>query len=103
MGTPASSNSTAIAAMAELERSVIRERVVAGMEYARTRGTKWGKPIGRPRAIFRRDQAQALRAQGCSWRQIARQLGVSPTTVRRACQEQSKSQDPCQKPENGLL
>jgi DNA invertase Pin-like site-specific DNA recombinase len=94
---------TIIAATAELERSVIRERVVAGMEYARTRGTKSGKPIGRPRAIFRRDHAQALRAHGSSWRQIARQLGVSPTTVRRACLDQSKSQDPFQKPGNGFL
>ena len=34
---------TIIAAMAELERSVIRERVVAGMEYARARGTKFGQ------------------------------------------------------------
>jgi DNA invertase Pin-like site-specific DNA recombinase len=78
---------TIIAAMAELERSVIRERVVAGLEYARLRGTKSGKPIGRPRAIFRRDEAQELRAQGVSWRQIARKLGVGATTVRRACQD----------------
>jgi DNA invertase Pin-like site-specific DNA recombinase len=65
---------TIIGAMAELERSVIRERVVAGMEYARVRGTKSGKAIGRPRAIFRRDEAQQLRAQGSSWRQIAPSL-----------------------------
>jgi len=78
---------TIIAAMAELERSVIRERVVAGMEYARLRGTKSGKPIGGPRAIFRLDEAQDLRTQGRRWRQIARQLGVSATTVRRACQD----------------
>jgi DNA invertase Pin-like site-specific DNA recombinase len=57
------------------------------MEYARVRGTKSGKAIGRPRAIFRRDEAQQLRAQGSSWRQIARQLGVSATTVGRTCQD----------------
>jgi DNA invertase Pin-like site-specific DNA recombinase len=45
---------TIIAAMAELERSMIRERIMAGIEYARVRGTKSGRPIGRPRAIFRR-------------------------------------------------
>ena len=78
---------TIIGAMAELERHMIQERVVAGMEYARLRGTKSGKPIGRPRAIFRRDEAQELRAQGVSWRQIARKLGVGATTVRRACQD----------------
>ena len=62
---------TIIGAMAELERHMIQERVVAGMEYARLRGTKSGKPIGRPRAIFRRDEAQELRLRGRSWRQIA--------------------------------
>src|SRR6266478_371790 len=75
---------TIIAAMAELERSVIRERVIAGLEYARQHGTKSGKPIGRPRAIFRRDQIEELKEQGLGWRQIGRRLGVSATTIRRA-------------------
>ena len=92
---------TIIGAMAELERHMIQERVVAGMEYARARGTKSGKPIGRPRAIFRRDEAREL--QGRSWRQIARQLGVSATTVRRACQDREQSHDPCQKPRESVL
>jgi DNA invertase Pin-like site-specific DNA recombinase len=34
---------TIIGAMAELERNVIRERIVAGLEHARTRGTKPGR------------------------------------------------------------
>ena len=75
---------TIIAAMAELERSVIRERVIAGLEYARQHGTKSGKPIGRPRAVFRRDQIQELKEQGLGWRLIGRRLGVSATTIRRA-------------------
>ncbi len=75
---------TIIAAMAELERSVIRERVIAGLEYARQHGTKSGKPIGRPRAVFRRDQIEELKEQGLGWRQIGRRLGVSATTIRRA-------------------
>jgi len=48
---------TVIAAMAELERGVIRERVLAGLEYARQRGIRSGRPVGRPPAVFRRDQA----------------------------------------------
>ena len=75
---------TIIAAMAELERSVIGERVIAGLEYARQHGTKSGKPIGRPRAVFRRDQIEELKEQGLGWRQIGRRLGVSATTIRRA-------------------
>ena len=94
---------TIIAAMAELERSVIRERVVAGLEYARIRGTKSGKAIGRPRAIFRRDQAQELRSQGVSWREIARRLGISATTARRACEDPKPCEEPCQNPEEDIL
>jgi len=75
---------TIIAAMAELERSVIRDRVLAGLEYARRNGTKSGRSIGRPRVIFRRDQAKELRAQGCSLGNIARTMGVSIGSVRRA-------------------
>src|SRR5271157_4965870 len=57
-----------IAAMAELERSVIRERVVAGLEHARQCGTRSGRAIGRPRVVFPRDQVAELRSQGVSWR-----------------------------------
>lgn len=74
---------TVIAAMAELERSVIRERVIAGLEHARQRGTKSGKAMGRPRVIFRRDRAIEMRNSGMSWREIAKELGVGATTVRR--------------------
>jgi DNA invertase Pin-like site-specific DNA recombinase len=81
---------TIIAAMAELERSIIRERVAAGVEHARRYGTRSGRAIGRPRAVFRADLIKHLRESGLSWREIARKLGVSSTTVRRAykrCQD----------------
>jgi DNA invertase Pin-like site-specific DNA recombinase len=76
---------TIIAAMAELERSVIRERVQAGLDYARQNGTKSGRPIGRPRAVFDRGAVGALVKAGLSLRQVARKLGVGASTVRRAC------------------
>ncbi len=76
---------TIVAAMAELERSVIRDRVISGLDYARKHGTKSGRSIGRPKAVFRRDQVKVLRAQGQSWREIARAMGVSIASVRRAC------------------
>ena len=79
-----------IGAMAELERSVIRERIMAGLEHARQHGTRSGRPIGRPKAIFRRDEVVALRAQGLSWKQIARKLSTSVTSVRRAYQSLTK-------------
>src|SRR6201993_1117919 len=73
-----------VAAIAELERNIIKERVVAGLNYAHTNGTRSGKPIGRPRAIFRHDQVFELRNQDVSWRQIAKVCGVGVTTIRRA-------------------
>jgi DNA invertase Pin-like site-specific DNA recombinase len=88
---------TIIAAMAELERNVIRERVRAGLEYARQHGTRSGNAIGRPKVLFHRDQATELRAQGRSWREVARTLGTSVASVRRACQEPLVGSQACQK------
>jgi DNA invertase Pin-like site-specific DNA recombinase len=61
---------TIIGAMAELERNVIRERVVAGIEHARVHGTKSGSAIGRPRAVFDRAKVVELRGAGRSWREM---------------------------------
>jgi DNA invertase Pin-like site-specific DNA recombinase len=66
---------TITAAMAELDRGIIRERVIAGLEHARQHRTKSGKPIGRPRAVFRRDLVAELRRSGHSWAEIARRCG----------------------------
>ena len=74
---------TIIAAMAELERSVIRERVMAGLEYPREHGTKSGRPVGRPKKIFDREEAFRLRQRGMSVRAIALQLGIGSGTVVR--------------------
>jgi DNA invertase Pin-like site-specific DNA recombinase len=81
---------TIIGAMAELERNIIRERVLAGMEHARRNGTRSGQPVGRPRAVFDRHEARQLRRQGLSWREISRKLRIGATTVRRFC-EHAKS------------
>jgi Homeodomain-like domain len=50
---------------------------VTGIVRQQGRGTR----LGRPRRVFRRDQALRLRAEGQSWRQIARALGVPFSTV----------------------
>jgi len=84
---------TVIAAMAELERSIIRERVVAGLEYARQHGTRSGRPVGRPKAVFCRDQVPRLRAQGVSLREIARRLGTSVASVRRVIEQPTVPSD----------
>jgi DNA invertase Pin-like site-specific DNA recombinase len=92
---------TIIAAMAELERSVIQERVAAGLEYARERGTRSGKAIGRPKAVFHREQVRELRAAGLPWREIARRVGVGVGTVRRAAGAATESVEACQNPKAG--
>lgn len=62
------------------------ERARAAPAYARQHGTRSGKPIGRPRAVFNLDQVRELRRQGVSWRKIARRVGAGVGTVRRAYQ-----------------
>jgi DNA invertase Pin-like site-specific DNA recombinase len=75
-----------IGAMAEFERSLIQERVRAGLRNARAKG----KRLGRPRAIVDSDLVIALRAKGLPWRAIAAQLHVGLGTVVRAAGERSK-------------
>jgi DNA invertase Pin-like site-specific DNA recombinase len=74
---------TIIGAMAELERNVIRERIVAGLEHAKAHGSKSGQAIGRPHVVFDRAAVAELRAAGQSWREIAAELSVSVRSVRR--------------------
>jgi DNA invertase Pin-like site-specific DNA recombinase len=70
--------------IAKQERVRIVERVRAGLERARTQGTKSGTPIGRPPVIFDRAQVVERRAAGESWRDVARALKVGVGTARRA-------------------
>jgi len=55
----------------------------SGLEYARTHGTKSGKSIGRPKAVFNRARAIELPDAGLIWRQIAAELGTRVRAVRR--------------------
>ena len=75
--------------IAKQERVRISDRVRAGLDRARSQGTKSGKPIGRPRAMFARDEVVRLRVQGMSWRKMAQRAGVSIVSVRRACHSPS--------------
>src|SRR6202142_4464013 len=56
---------TVIGAVAELERSLIAERVRAGLRNARAKG----KTLGRPRAALDSARVGSLRAHGRSWRE----------------------------------
>ena len=78
---------TVLAAVAELELSLIRERVVMGLERAKAQG----KVLGRPRVETSEEQLLTLSEQGLSSRQIAKQLSLSPSTVLRRLRTASKT------------
>jgi DNA invertase Pin-like site-specific DNA recombinase len=77
---------TVLGAVAELERSLIAERVRAGLRNARAKG----KTLGRPRVVVDAAEVARLRASGASWPSIARELGVSVGTVYQAARSLSK-------------
>ena len=68
---------TVLGAVAELERSLIVERVRAGLRNARAKGKK----LGRPRKVTNQDEIDRMRSQGASWRAIGRAIGVSHATA----------------------
>jgi DNA invertase Pin-like site-specific DNA recombinase len=70
---------TIVAAIGELERSLIVERVRAGLQAARGRG----KRLGRPTAQFDIEKALQLKARGLTMREIAADLGISKSTIAR--------------------
>ncbi|MFY9560143.1 MAG: recombinase family protein [Terriglobales bacterium] len=76
-----------IGAMAEFERSLIQERVKAGLRHARAKGQK----LGRPRVYVDESKIEALRASGAPWRVVAEQLGVGVGTCHRSSLKRSKN------------
>lgn len=68
-----------MAAFAEFEREMIRERVRAGLKSAKAKG----KRLGRPRKVFDRRQAADLRTKGVSIRGIASQMNVPKGVIQR--------------------
>ena len=69
-----------IAAVAQLERDLICERVNAGIRNARANG----KRLGRPRQNVDLDRIRDMRAAGISLRQVAANLALGYGTVRAA-------------------
>lgn len=71
-----------IGAMAEFERSLIQERVKAGLRNAKAKGRR----LGRPRAVVDQAEVLAMRNRGASWRAVAGKLGVGLGTAYRIAQ-----------------
>lgn len=81
-----------IGMLAEFERALISDRVRAGLEVARAKGKRLGRPPKVTPAILA--QIKELRKQGLSWHKIAKQLKLNVVTVwkagrgeRRYCQD----------------
>ena len=70
---------TVLGAVAELERSLIVERVRAGLRNARAKG----KRLGRPRVVVDAARIGRLHSQGRSIREIANELGYSRGLVHK--------------------
>jgi DNA invertase Pin-like site-specific DNA recombinase len=81
---------TIVAAVAQLERDLRRERVNAGIRNARA----CGKLLGRPRRVVNHDDVVRLRSEGASLRQIAAKLGVGYGTVRLTLARASELKTP---------
>ncbi|MDE2019902.1 MAG: recombinase family protein, partial [Patescibacteria group bacterium] len=71
---------TFLAAVAEFERELIRERVKAGIKAARDKGRK----MGRPKVEANGSEVARLRAQGFSWASVCQKTGLSKGTAQRA-------------------
>ena len=99
----AESQRSLLALLATLEHRIVVGRVNAGIARSRRNSksgrigkkkhTRSGKdlPPGRPKRIFRRDEAIQLRMQGVSLRKIAAYLGVPFTTVADALKSVRKT------------
>ncbi|TXI85909.1 MAG: recombinase family protein [Cupriavidus sp.] len=68
-------------AVAEFERDLLIERTQAGLKRAKAEGKALGRPTRLTQEVERSIVAQ--RAEGVGVRALARQHGVSPTTIQR--------------------
>lgn len=68
-----------IGAFAEFERDLIRDRVKCGLERAKQKGVR----LGRPKLEVNTYRVRQLRGSGMSLREIGKELGVSYGSVRR--------------------
>ena len=70
---------TTLGAVAELERDLIRERVIAGVAAARRKGARLGRPpVADPMTV------RVALVRGSSVAALARERGVSRTAIRTA-------------------
>jgi DNA invertase Pin-like site-specific DNA recombinase len=70
-----------VGVFAEFERGILRERVRAGLQAARARGARLGRPPVDPKRV---KAARVLMKQGLSLRRAAKKIGMGAATLSRA-------------------
>lgn len=70
---------TLLAGVSEFERDLLKERINSGIKSAKAKGVKFGRPAGKD--LSKDKPVLKLIADGRSYRWIAHELQISPTTV----------------------
>ena len=76
-----------LAAVAEFERDMIRERTISGLRNARANG----RIGGRPRREFDASRVARMREEGLSWQTISRKMGGIPISTLRQLPRRRKA------------
>jgi len=71
-----------LAAISEYERDLISERTKAKLAQLKADGKKLGRPVKTTDEALR-EKAEALFADGMSWRKVAGELGIALSTLQR--------------------
>ncbi len=83
-----------MATLAEFERDLLKERVRSGLANARARGKVFGRPVG-GKIADSCDRINQLRADGMSVRSIAKEVGLSKSSIAKCprCEEVPEGMD----------
>jgi DNA invertase Pin-like site-specific DNA recombinase len=76
-----------VGAVAEFEKDIIKERVIAGLANARRKGKRLGRP---PVDADLYARAKELRLQGLSFRKIAQGLKIDEGTIRKRLKREAE-------------
>jgi len=80
---------TMLSAISEFEAQTLRERMEAGIEWAKLHGTKSGKPMHRPKVEINWDRVKEIRKNGGSWSYAGREIGVTAATILKRAREEN--------------
>ena len=85
---------TVLGSVAAFERSILVERLRMGIQHAKRRGVKLGRPA---LTELRTDDIAAMREQraaGVTFRELAKEFGTSVWTVHKLCSKQTVAEIP---------